>query len=100
MTDFQRITAAIHFIKINFKEQPTLDEIAAHIHLSPFHFQRLFKDWAGVSPKKIWVNGDFDLNVSRSGRCEKQLVTNSFFLGLSCLLQNFIFKTNQHATEL
>jgi len=53
MTDFERITSAIHFIKDNFKQQPELDEVAAHIHLSPFHFQRLFKEWAGVSPKKF-----------------------------------------------
>ena len=53
MTDFERITKAIHFIKDNFKQQPELDEVAAHIHLSPFHFQRLFKEWAGVSPKKF-----------------------------------------------
>jgi AraC family transcriptional regulator, regulatory protein of adaptative response / methylated-DNA-[protein]-cysteine methyltransferase len=53
MTDFERITKAIHFIKDNFKQQPGLDEVAAHIHLSPFHFQRLFKEWAGVSPKKF-----------------------------------------------
>ncbi len=53
MTDFERITKAIHFIKDNFKQQPGLEEVAAHIHLSPFHFQRLFKEWAGVSPKKF-----------------------------------------------
>jgi AraC family transcriptional regulator of adaptative response/methylated-DNA-[protein]-cysteine methyltransferase len=53
MTDFERITKAIHFIRNNFKQQPGLDEVAAHIHLSPFHFQRLFRDWAGVSPKKF-----------------------------------------------
>ena len=53
MTDFDRITKAIHFIKDNFKQQPELDEVAAHVHLSPFHFQRLFKEWAGVSPKKF-----------------------------------------------
>jgi AraC family transcriptional regulator, regulatory protein of adaptative response / methylated-DNA-[protein]-cysteine methyltransferase len=53
MTDFDRITKAIHFIKDNFKQQPELDKVAAHIHLSPFHFQRLFKNWAGVSPKKF-----------------------------------------------
>ena len=53
MTDFERITKAIHFIKENFKQQPGLDEVAAHIHLSPFHFQRLFKEWAGISPKKF-----------------------------------------------
>jgi len=53
MSDFERITKAIHFIKDHFKQQPELDEVAAHIHLSPFHFQRLFKEWAGVSPKKF-----------------------------------------------
>ncbi len=37
----------------NFRDQPGLDEIARQIHLSPFHFQRIFKDWAGVSPKKF-----------------------------------------------
>jgi AraC family transcriptional regulator of adaptative response/methylated-DNA-[protein]-cysteine methyltransferase len=53
MNDYQRIAAAIEFIRANSKEQPSLDAIAAHIHLSPFHFQRLFKEWAGVSPKKF-----------------------------------------------
>ncbi len=53
MNDYQRIAAAIEYIRANSKEQPPLDAIAAHIHLSPFHFQRLFKEWAGVSPKKF-----------------------------------------------
>jgi AraC family transcriptional regulator of adaptative response/methylated-DNA-[protein]-cysteine methyltransferase len=51
--NYQRIAQAIEFIKANFKRQPSLDEIAEHVHLSPFHFQRLFTDWAGVSPKKF-----------------------------------------------
>lgn len=53
MIDYERIEKAIMFLKQNFKEQPDLDEVAKQVHLSPFHFQRLFKDWAGVSPKKI-----------------------------------------------
>ena len=53
MNDYQRIAAAIEYIRANSKEHPSLDAIAAHIHLSPFHFQRLFKEWAGVSPKKF-----------------------------------------------
>src|SRR5205809_4670359 len=52
-TNFSRIEEAIGYIKANFKNQPGLDEIAEKIHLSPFHFQRLFTDWAGVSPKKF-----------------------------------------------
>lgn len=50
---YDRIATAIEYIKENFKEQPSLDNIAAAIHLSPFHFQRLFSEWAGVSPKKF-----------------------------------------------
>jgi AraC family transcriptional regulator of adaptative response/methylated-DNA-[protein]-cysteine methyltransferase len=53
MTDFERIQKAIEFIHTHFQQQPDLDEIAKEVYLSPFHFQRLFKDWAGVSPKKF-----------------------------------------------
>ncbi|HTB23753.1 MAG TPA: methylated-DNA--[protein]-cysteine S-methyltransferase [Puia sp.] len=53
MQDFQRIEQAIRYIRENFRDQPDLDEIAGQVYLSPFHFQRLFKDWAGVSPKKF-----------------------------------------------
>ena len=52
-TNFERIAEAIGYIQTSFKTQPGLDEIAEKIHLSPFHFQRLFTEWAGVSPKKF-----------------------------------------------
>ena len=51
--NYQRIAEAIDYIKTNFKDQPDLEQVAEKIHLSPFHFQRLFTDWAGVSPKKF-----------------------------------------------
>lgn len=51
--DYQRIADAIEYIRAHFKEQPSLEEIAGNIHLSPFHFQRLFSKWAGTSPKKF-----------------------------------------------
>ena len=50
---YQRVAEAIEFMRAHFREQPSLDEVAQHIHLSPFHFQRLFSEWAGVSPKKF-----------------------------------------------
>ncbi|MFY0686804.1 MAG: methylated-DNA--[protein]-cysteine S-methyltransferase [Cyclobacteriaceae bacterium] len=50
--DYDRIEQAIRFINQHGRSQPSLDEIAQHVHLSPFHFQRLFTEWAGVSPKK------------------------------------------------
>ena len=52
-TNFSRIANAIEFISLNYKSQPSLEEIAEKVHLSPFHFQRLFTDWAGVSPKQF-----------------------------------------------
>ena len=51
--NYQRIAEAIAFIQANFKRQPSLEEIAEQVHLSPFYFQRMFSDWAGVSPKKF-----------------------------------------------
>lgn len=51
--NYNRIAEAIDYIQTHFKEQPNLDEVAEKVHLSPFHFQRLFTDWAGVSPKKF-----------------------------------------------
>jgi AraC family transcriptional regulator, regulatory protein of adaptative response / methylated-DNA-[protein]-cysteine methyltransferase len=53
ITNFKRITKAIEYINTNFKAQPNLDKLAEEVHLSPFHFQRLFTEWAGVSPKKF-----------------------------------------------
>ena len=53
MTDYDRIAEALHYLKNNFQQQPTLGEVAETAHLSPFHFQRLFSQWAGVSPKKF-----------------------------------------------
>ena len=51
--NYNRIADAINYIQQNFTAQPTLDEIAKEVHLSPYHFQRLFTKWAGVSPKKF-----------------------------------------------
>lgn len=51
--NYQRIEEAINYIRTNFKEQPDLERVAEKVHLSPFHFQRLFTEWAGVSPKKF-----------------------------------------------
>lgn len=53
VTDFGRIADAIYFIKNNFSEQPSLEQIAKHVHVSPSHFQKMFIEWAGVSPKKF-----------------------------------------------
>lgn len=51
--NYHRIEKAISYLHEKFREQPSLEDVAAHVNLSPFHFQRLFKEWAGVSPKKF-----------------------------------------------
>ncbi|HSG18133.1 MAG TPA: methylated-DNA--[protein]-cysteine S-methyltransferase [Anaerolineae bacterium] len=51
--DYMRVAQAIRYLEEHFREQPSLDEIAASVHLSKYHFQRLFKRWAGVSPTQF-----------------------------------------------
>lgn len=51
--DFNRIETAIQLLADQQEDRPALDDIAAQIGLSPFHFQRLFKRWAGLSPKRF-----------------------------------------------
>ena len=52
-TSYQKIEAAIHFIETHFDQQPDLDQIAQQAGLSPFHFQKLFTRFTGVSPKRF-----------------------------------------------
>jgi AraC family transcriptional regulator of adaptative response/methylated-DNA-[protein]-cysteine methyltransferase len=51
--DYARIEEAIRFLEESFRDQPDLAEVAQSIHLSSYHFQRLFKRWAGISPKQF-----------------------------------------------
>ena len=53
IVNYQRIERAIGFLAANFRSQPDLDAIARQVHLSPFHFQRIFMDWVGISPKRF-----------------------------------------------
>ncbi|MFZ6025933.1 MAG: methylated-DNA--[protein]-cysteine S-methyltransferase [Bacteroidota bacterium] len=51
--NYNRIAAAIEYINTYFRQQPSLEELARQVHLSPFHFQRVFSEWAGTTPKKF-----------------------------------------------
>lgn len=53
MRDYDRIARAIEFLRANTARQPDLAAAARHVHLSEYHFQRLFTRWAGVSPKRF-----------------------------------------------
>jgi AraC family transcriptional regulator of adaptative response/methylated-DNA-[protein]-cysteine methyltransferase len=48
---YTKIARAIEYIRLNAASQPGLEEIAAQVNLSKYHFQRIFQEWVGVSPK-------------------------------------------------
>ncbi len=58
---YNTIARAIEYLYTHFKDQPDLEEVAAQVHVSPFHFQRMFTEWAGISPKRFmqFLTADF-----------------------------------------
>lgn len=81
--DYNRIAEAIEYIRNNFRLQPNLDEVAAQVHLSPAHFQRLFTEWAGTSPKKFlqYISVEHAKKILEKGR--STLFDTAFETGLS-----------------
>ena len=79
---YDRIAQAIAYIQQNFQQQPQLDEVAAHIHLSPAHFQRLFTDWVGTSPKKFlqYTSVEYAKNILKQ---QGSVLDATFETGLS-----------------
>ncbi|MBI1243374.1 MAG: methylated-DNA--[protein]-cysteine S-methyltransferase [Alphaproteobacteria bacterium] len=82
MNDYDRIARALAFLEENVDDQPDLDRAAAEVGLSPFHFQRLFTRWVGVSPKKFLQY----LSLDRAKEClagAGSVLDASFAAGLS-----------------
>lgn len=79
---FTTIARAIRFIRDSYTEQPSLEEVARHVHLSQFHFQRLFQQWAGVSPKQFlqYITLERAKEALRSGR---STLDTAYEVGLS-----------------
>lgn len=80
--DFQRIEKAIQFIEKNFRSQPTLDQMAHSVHLSKYHFNRLFKRWAGISPIQFMQFMTLDYTKKRLAE-SKSLLETALDAGLS-----------------
>ncbi len=81
--NYQRIAGAIAYLRENFKQQPNLDSVAEKMNLSPFHFQRLFTEWAGVSPKKFLQYLSIDYAKSLLKETQATLFDAAFETGLS-----------------
>lgn len=91
--DYERIAKAIAFIRDNIAQQPSLELVASQLGLSPWHFQRKFKAWVGVSPKRFLefltvqhakelldksssvLDAALDLGLSGPGRLHEQFVS-------------------------
>jgi len=81
--DYERIRKAIEFIQENFKNQPDLDRVAGKVNLSPFHFQRMFSNWAGISPKQFIQYLSINYAKSLIRRDQKTLFEASLETGFS-----------------
>lgn len=79
---FELIAQAITFLKEHYLRQPSLDEIANHVNVSKFHFQRIFKKWAGISPKDYIQYLTLE-QAKESLRKGKSTLATSYDLGLS-----------------
>jgi AraC family transcriptional regulator of adaptative response/methylated-DNA-[protein]-cysteine methyltransferase len=80
--DFKRIEKAIRFIEVKFKSQPTLDQIAESVHVSKYHFDRLFKRWVGISPIQFLQFTTLDYTKQKLVE-SKSLLETSLEAGLS-----------------
>jgi AraC family transcriptional regulator of adaptative response/methylated-DNA-[protein]-cysteine methyltransferase len=82
LTDYARIEKAILFIESHYRTHPSLDVIAESVGLSKFHFQRLFRRWAGISPKRFIQYLTAGL-AERHLRESRNLLDATFEAGLS-----------------
>ncbi len=80
--DYERVEQAISFIEQNFRSQPTLSDAARSVGLSEYHFQRLFKRWVGISPKRFlqFLTVEHARELLRDGR---SVLATSYDAGLS-----------------
>lgn len=81
--NYYRIAKAIDYIKAHFQEQPSLQNMAEAVNLSPFHFQRLFSEWAGVSPKKFMQYLSIEYAKQLLKEKQSTLMDAAFETGLS-----------------
>lgn len=79
---YECIACAIAFMRQNHLHQPDLATIAQHVHLSEYHFQRLFTQWAGISPKRFWQYLTVEYAKSKIAET-KSLLHLSIDVGLS-----------------
>ncbi len=81
-SDYSRIEAAIQFLYQKRAAHPRLTELATHLGLSEYHCHRLFKKWAGVTPKDFLRYLTL-VKSKKMLRSKESLLATSLELGLS-----------------
>ena len=79
---FSIVEKAIAFIDSRSEQQPNLDDMASHVHMSKYHFQRVFKKWAGITPKDFLQYLTLEQAKASLGKGKSTLET-AFEVGLS-----------------
>lgn len=89
---YQIVAKAIRFIKYQARQQPDLDDVAKAVHLSPHHFQKTFRQWAGVSPKKFlqFITADHAKQLLLNGHSNQEAAWKSGLSGTGRLHDLFI----------
>jgi AraC family transcriptional regulator of adaptative response/methylated-DNA-[protein]-cysteine methyltransferase len=81
-TDFQIVADSLSFLGTNFRQQPSLDELASRAGMSKYHYQRVFTRWAGVSPKRFLQFLTVE-HAKKLLRDSEPILSTAFSLGLS-----------------
>jgi len=80
--DYQRIERAINWIRTHAAEQPSLEDMASAVALSPHHFSRMFRRWAGISPHQFLRSVTLETAKQRLDRAS-DLMSVALDVGLS-----------------
>ncbi len=80
--DYNRIARAIAYIEAHYRRQPSLDDISGHVGLSKYHFMRLFKRWAGITPMQFlqFLTLEYSKEMLKNS---KNLLDTAYDAGLS-----------------
>jgi AraC family transcriptional regulator, regulatory protein of adaptative response / methylated-DNA-[protein]-cysteine methyltransferase len=81
-SDYSHVRKALAFISENWRDQPSLEAIAAEVRLSPSHLQRVFTRWAGLSPKEFLQAVTLD-HARAMLRSEASILDTAYEVGLS-----------------
>lgn len=82
LSHYETIKLAIEYIDKEYKEQPSLDEIAGHVAMSKYHFARVFKSFAGVTPMQF-LHATTLFYAKESLKASKSIEESSLDVGLS-----------------